>query len=132
MLFVNADDIPVAVVPPRPRSADDLAPYAALLAAAETTALIDLDHRSVGRSVLVGGERRPADVMLAGDALLDDGTAVAAIMLTSRASHSLRDALRCRFVLISGVVRDRGGHLAIEAAEVVDLRAIARDWHGRR
>jgi len=131
MLFINADDIPVVVMPLRPRSADDLAPFAALLAAAETTALADLDRRSVGRTVLVGGERRPADAVLAGAALLDDGTAVAAIVLTSRAPRGLRDALRCRFVLINGIVRAHADGFAIEAAEVADLRVLAREWRGR-
>jgi len=131
LLFVNASDIPIPLGPPRPRATAALAPYTALLAAAETTALSDLDERSTGRTVLVGGERRPAEAMLAGDALLDDGTAVVPLVINDRAPRSLRSGLEARYLLITGTVREIDGTLAIEPVEVADLRALARDWAGQ-
>lgn len=131
VLFVDADDIPVPLTPPRPRSAESLVPYRALLAAAEAAHLIELDDRRIGSAVLVAGERRPADALLGGDALLDDGTAVLPIVVPARASRLLRSALTARFVLISGTLRLVDGVLAIEPDECADLRALARDWRGR-
>lgn len=132
VLFVDGDDIPEPVRPPRPRAGEAMIAFGALLAAAEAVALGDLDARSAGRTVRVGGERRPPEAMLAGDALLDDGTAVLPLVLGARAPRSLRTALATRFLLVTGVVRERDGALSIEPAEVADLRALARDWAGRR
>lgn len=135
VLFVDAADIPsppVVVEPPRPRATESLVPFAALLAAAETSALIELDHRSSGRTVLVGGERRAPEGVVGADALLDDGTAVIPLVLSARSSRALRNSLASRFVLISGRVGDSDGGLHIEPDEIVDLRALSRDWAGRR
>ncbi|MFN4001997.1 hypothetical protein [Microcella sp.] len=131
VLFVDADDIPMPRTPPRPRAAEALAPFRALLAAAETARLSDLDDRRIGSTVLVGGERRAAEALLGGDALLDDGTAVLPIVIPARASRGLRSALTARFVLISGAVRAVEGALVIEPVECADLRELARDWRGR-
>lgn len=131
VLFRFGDEIPEPVRPPRPRAAAALKPFSAVLAAAEATALDLLDARSDGRTVLVGGERRPPEASLAGDALLDDGTAVVPLVLGSRASRALRSALTTRYLLVTGVVRHRDGTLSIEPSEVADLRVIARDWGGR-
>lgn len=135
VLFVDAADFPAAPVilrPPAPRAGESLEPFAALLAAAEASALGDLDDRSIGRTVLVGGERRPPEGLPDADALLDDGTAVVALLLGARASRALRAALATRFMLIRGTVRHLHGTLRIEPEEIVDLRALARDWAGRR
>ena len=132
VLFVDAGDFPPPPpMPPRPRAADALAPFRALLAAAETARLDELDVRRVGGAVLVAGERRPAEALLGGDALLDDGTAVLPIIVPARASRVLRAALTARFVLISGTLRSTEGVLAIEPDECADLRALAREWRGR-
>lgn len=130
MLFVLGDEIPEPLRPPRPRAA--LEPFRTVLVAAEAVALADLTARSAGRTVLVGGERRPPDASLAGDALLDDGTAVMPLVLGSRAPRALRAALAVRYLLVTGVVRDVEGTLAIEPSEVADLRAVAREWSSRR
>lgn len=130
MLFVNASDIPTPLEPPRPRAGELLSAYRALLTAAEATALLDLDERSVGSSVTVGGERRPRDALLGGDALLDDGTAVVPLVLAARASRALRTSLATRLVLVTGIVRDVDGTLGIEPDVIADLRVIARDWGG--
>lgn len=132
VLFVDGDDIPEPVLPPQPRAAEALAPYSALLAAAEAVPLGELDARSTGRTVLVGGERRPPDAQLTGEALLDDGTAVVPLVLGRAASRALRSALTTRYLLITGVVRDIRGILVIEPTEAADLRVLARDWSSRR
>lgn len=133
VLFIHdGADIPEPVRPPRPRAAEAMAPYSAVLAAAEAIALGDLDARSTGRTVRVGGERRPRETMLSGDALLDDGTAVLPLVLSARAPRSLRAALGPRYLLVTGVVREVDGALAIEPAEVADLRALAHDWARQR
>lgn len=126
LLFVDARDIPVPVEPPPPRAREALEEYAAVLQAAEAERLTDLGPRDVGRRVLVGGERRPADVLLGGAALLDDGTAVVPLHLPARAPRAVRDALSARFLLVRGVVRLAEGRLALEPDEAVDLRALAR------
>lgn len=131
-LFDDARDIPVPIEPPRPRAREALAPYATLLAAAEAVAIEALAPRHAGQRVVIGGERRPADPQLGGDALLDDGSAVLPVRLAARAPQSLRAALAARFVLVSGVLRAHEGSLALEPDEVVDLRAVARDLGGRR
>ena len=131
VLFRDATDIPtppVIVRPPRPRATESLAPFAALLAAAEARALVELDDRSAGRSVLVGGERRAPEGVVGADALLDDGTAVMPLVLAARASRALRSALAGRFILISGRVCEVDGALHIEPEEIADLRMLARDW----
>jgi len=132
VLFLDGDDIPEPARPPVPRAAEALAPYVALLLAAEAVPLGELDARSTGRTVLVGGERRPPEAQLAGDALLDDGTAVVPLVLGRAASRALRSALTTRYLLVTGVVREIHGVLAIEPSDVADLRALARDWSGRR
>ena len=135
VLFVDAADFPAAPVivrPPTPRAAEALEPFATVLAAAEASALCDLDDRSIGRTVLVGGERRPLEGMPDADALLDDGTAVVALLLTARASRALRSALATRYMLIRGTVRLLDSGLRIEPDEIIDLRALAREWAHRR
>jgi len=131
-LFDDARDIPVPLVPPTPRARDALTPYAAVLAAAESVTIDALALRHAGQRVIIGGERRPADPLLGGDALLDDGSAVLPVRLAARAPQSLRAALAARFVLVSGVLRAHEGSLALEPDEVVDLRAIARELGARR
>lgn len=131
-LFEDARDIPVPLEPPAPRAADDLAPYAPVLGAAEAAPLDRLDRRHLGQRIVVGGERRPADPLLGGDALLDDGTAVLPLRFSARAPRSLRAALAARYVLVAGVVREHEGSLSLEPEEVADLRALARDWGVRR
>ncbi len=135
VLFVDGSEIPAAPVivrPPAPHASESLEPFAALLAAAEASALCLLDDRSVGRTVLVGGERRRPEGFPDADALLDDGTAVVPLTLGARAPRALRTALAVRFILLTGVVRQANGRLLIEPAEIADLRALARDWAGRR
>lgn len=135
LLFIDAADIPpapVVVRPPAPRANESLAPFTTLLAAAEASPLIELDDRHIGRSVLVGGERRAREGITTADALLDDGTAVMPLVLSARASRSLRTALNGRFVLVSGTVREVEGTLHIEPDEIADLRALAREWPGMR
>lgn len=131
-LFDDARDIPVPLEPPSPRAREALAPYAAVLAAADATTIEALGLRHAGQRVIIGGERRPADRLLGGDALLDDGSAVLPVRLAARAPQSLRAALAARFVLVSGVLRAHEGSLALEPDEVVDLRAVARDLGARR
>ena len=135
VLFVDAADfpaVPIVVRPPAPRAGESLEPFAALLTAAEASALCQLDERSIGRSVLVGGERLRPEGLPDADALLDDGTAVVPLTLGSRAPRALRSALAGRFILITGTVRQINGTLLIEPTEIADLRALARDWAGRR
>jgi hypothetical protein len=135
VLFVDATDIPAAPVivrPPAPRARESLEPFAALLAAADTSALGELDDRSIGRTVFVGGERRHPEGLPDADALLDDGTAVVALLLGARASRALRAALATRYVLVRGTVRQVHGDLRIEPDEIIDLRALAREWGSRR
>jgi hypothetical protein len=135
LLFVDAADIPPAPVivrPPTPRAAESLSPFRALLAAAETSRLADIDDRHIGHSVLVGGERRAREGLMTADALLDDGTAVMPLVLSARASRSIRTALGGRFVLVSGTVREVAGTVHIEPDEIADLRVLAREWPGRR
>ncbi|MBA4247152.1 MAG: hypothetical protein C0444_02505 [Microbacterium sp.] len=135
LLFIDATDIPPApliVRPPTPRANESLSPFRALLAAAETSPLAELDDRHIGRSVLVGGERRAREGLMTADALLDDGTAVMPLVLSARASRTIRAALSGRFVLVSGTVRDVDGSLHIEPDEIADLRALAREWPGPR
>lgn len=131
-LFDDARDIPVPIEPPAPRAREALAPYTAVLAAAETVAIATLALRHAGQHVILGGERRPADPLLGGDALLDDGSAVLPVRLGARAPQSLREALAARYVLVSGVLRADEGSLALEPDEVVDLRAVARELGARR
>lgn len=131
-LFDDARDIPVPPDPPTPRAGDSLAPYAAVLAAAEATTLDMLAPRHAGQRVIIGAERRPPDPLVGGDALLDDGSAVLPLRLGARAPQSLRTALAARFVLVSGVLREHEGSLAIEPDEVIDLRALARELSSRR
>lgn len=132
VLFVDARDIPVPLEPPRPRAAETLAPYAELLRAAEAEPLARVSDRHVGHRLVVGGERRPADALLGGDALLDDGTAVLPIRLSARAPRALREALAARLVLLRGVVREHDGGLALEPDDAVDLRTLARTTPTRR
>jgi hypothetical protein len=132
LLFVDADDIPVPVLPPQPRAAAALAPFSAVLAAAQTTTLAELDQHSVGREVLVGGERRRGDAGLTVDVVLDDGTAVMPVTVSTRASRVLRDALQARFVLVTATLRNTDGMLHLDVAHAVDLRALAREWASRR
>lgn len=132
LLFVDARDIPVVVEPPAPRAADALAPYAALLDAADAERLDGLGARDVGRRVVVGAERRPAEALLGGDALLDDGTAVVPLHVRPQAPRGLRDALTARLVLVRGVVTHREGRIGLEADDAADLRALARARGGAR
>jgi len=132
MLFVDGADIAEPIVAPRPRAAEALGPLRALLAAAEAVSLDSLDRHTAGRTVLVGGERRPREALLVGDALLDDGTAVVPLVFAARAPHSLRSALTARYVLVTGMVREIDGTVAIEPHEVADLRVLAREWVGRQ
>lgn len=135
VLFVDAADIPPAPVivrPPTPRAIESLLPFRALLSAAEASPLAELDERHLGRLVLVGGERRAREGLTTADALLDDGTAVVPLVLSARASRSLRTAMGGRFVLVSGTVQSIDGALHIEPEEIADLRVLAREWPGRR
>ena len=132
MLFVNGADIVEPVAPPRPRAAEALAPFSALLSAADAVSLDSLDRRNAGRTVLVGGERRPPEALLIGDALLDDGTAVVPLVIATQAPRSLRSALTARYVLVTGTVREINGSVAIEPHEVADLRVLAREWVRRQ
>lgn len=132
VLFLDGDDIPEPVRPPVPRAAAALTPYLAVLAAADAVPLDELDARSAGRTVLVGGERRPPEASYAAEALLDDGTAVVPVVLGRAPSRALRAALATRYLLVTGVVREVDGVLAIEASEAADLRALSRDWSARR
>jgi hypothetical protein len=135
VLFVDASDIPappLIIRPPAPRAGETLEPFARVLAAADACALDELDGRSVGRTVLVGGERRPPEGLPNADALLDDGRAVARLLLGSRAPRSLRTALASRFILITGTVREVTDTVLIEPTDIIDLRALARDWATRR
>lgn len=132
MLFVTAADIPVPVEPLTPRAAAHMAAYASVLSAAETTALAELSANSIGRSVTVAGERRPADALRSSEALLDDGTAVIGLQVASTAPRSLRESLATRFLLVNGTVRDHEGELQVLVEHAGDLRTIAREWHSRR
>lgn len=131
-LFDDARDIPIPAEPPQPRAGASVAPYAAVLAAAEASAIESLGRRHIGQRLIVGGERRPADRVLGGDALLDDGSGVVTLRLAARAPQSLRAALGARFVLVRGVLREHDGSLALEPDQVADLRALARDLGARR
>ncbi len=126
LLFVEASDIPVPIEPPRPRAEAAMEEYAMVLRAAESEWLATLGPRDVGRPVVVGGERRPAEALLGGDALLDDGTAVVPLYLPARATRALRDSLTARYLLVRGMVRLAEGRLALELDEAADLRALAR------
>lgn len=131
-LFDDARDIPVPRELPPPRAHDAVAAYAAVLDAAEAIRLHTLDARHDGHRVVVGGERRPADPLFGGDALIDDGTAVLPLRLAPRTPQGTRAALAARFVLVSGVLRTVDGSLALETDQVVDLRALARELGARR
>lgn len=128
VLFLEAADIPEPPPPPpMPRSADGVAPFRDVLEAAEAITVAEAAACSPGRTVTVGGERRPPDPLWGGDALLDDGTGVLAVLLPSGASRALRAALGARFVLIAGVVREHEGASAIVVGDIADLRPLARD-----
>lgn len=132
VLFTDASDIPVPIEPIRPRAAEQMRPYRSVLAAAETMALDELGHHTIGWTVRVAGERRPGDALRETDALLDDGTAVIGLTIGAAASRALRESLSARFVLVTGTVRSCEGDLQVHVDGATDLRAIAREWSARR
>jgi hypothetical protein len=132
MLFTEASEIPVPPEPVRPRAAEQMAPFDSVLTAAEAIALRDLTPGFVGRTVTVGGERRPPEALMSSDALLDDGTAVIGLATDPSASRTMRESLASRFLLVTGTVRDRDGELQVLVERAGDLRSIAREWRSHR
>ena len=130
-LFTDASDIPLPIEPIRPRAAEQMRVYRSVLTAAETVALDELGHHTIGCRVRVAGERRSRDLRRDTDVLLDDGTAVIALTIGAAAPPGLRESLSARFVLVVGTVRDCDGDLQVHVEEAADLRALAREWSAR-
>lgn len=131
MLFDLERGIPLPQRPPTlpaARAAEEIAPFRAVLDAAEAVSLADLAFAAAGRSATIGGARIAADPLLPGDALLDDGSAVVPIVLRRDAPASLRTALAGRFVLAVGSVAEHEGFVTLVADDVRDLRQLEREW----
>ncbi len=130
-LFEPSLDIPWPPRPPalpRASAAIDVEPFRAVLAAAEAITVAELSHVALGRSVTIGGLRLAADPLLPGDALIDDGSAVAPLVISDNAAPTLRAALAQRFLVATGTVTEREGFVTLEAHDVRDLRQLNRDW----
>lgn len=131
VLFTDESDIPLPAEPIRPRAAEQMSVFRALLTAAEVVALAELTPRAVGRSVTVAGERRGRHESTSADLLLDDGTAVIGLTTGQNSARSMREALAARFLLVTGTVHDIDGDVQLLVEHARDLRALDREWRSR-